>query len=470
MEEFKVIVMETLVRKSKYEIWNNINLLFNWKQQGLSIPKSSHIQSLLKYVGLVSHQQVLPVLKEIAYLLTESDIRPTLTFFEEKPKDFGILLLVLKFTNKDILDKISGIIYSEKKYFKEPLVSALPEIDIGRILPSIKDYNWGIASSLIEKRPEIIPNVIQAFKDNVLGMPKKFFIEKALEKDRLFSTYFKELDLTPEESIELCSKSKYFTTAYFPFLETEDQILEFSRILAKKEEDFIIEFIGQNESHHLFDPFLKALTRTMRFTGKLKDFIISRYSKQEQFFHCLISYLDMNEIEELLQKYYAKDLSIESLLRKMYPQELLIEIHKFRSVSLGIRLITDCLDSSRFDDKDWVLAMKSLETMGSPIKIKTCYLVLRKKPNLRRQAILLLKRSINDSVWDDQISSAGIIKCMEILQNDCFQVFDAMNQEEIIFVLRKSPDVQKTLQRFFDEYRGAMTPKLRFLRKCLYRL
>lgn len=470
IEEFKSMVVETLIRKSKYEIWNNINLFLNKKNQNLPMSGDTYVQSLLKYTNLVSQQHILCVLKEVAYLLTENDIRSAITHFEERPKDFSTLLLILKFTNKDILDKISAIIYSEKKYFKEPLVSALPEIDVNRILPNIKDYNWEIVASLVEKRPEIIPSVIQAFKDGVLGMQKKFFMEKILEKDRLFSAYFGELELTSEESIDLCSKSKCFTTAYYTVITTEEQVLDFCKVLVKKDEEFIIEFIKQNEDHYLFDLFLRVLTRTMRFTGKLKDFVVNRFSRQERFFHCLISYLDMREIEELLAKHYVKDLSVDSLLRKMHPQELLIEIHKFKSVSLGIKLITDCFDSNKFDDKDWVLAMKSLETIDSPVKIKTCYLILRKRPSLRHQAILFLKRSINDSIWDNQVSSIGIIKCMEILQNDCLQIFDAMNQEEIVFVLKKSPEIQKTVRQFFDEFRGTMTPKLRFLNRCLHRL
>lgn len=470
IEELKNIVVETLIKKSKHEIWNNINLFFNKKNQSLLVPKNNYTQSLLKYMALVPQQHIIPALKEIAYLLTEGDIRPILTHFEEMPRYFSTLLLILKFTNKDILDKISAIIYSEKKHFKEPLVSALPEIDINRILPNIKDYNWEIISSLIEKRPEVIPDVIQAFKNGILGMQKKFFMEKIVEKDQLFSTYFKELELTSEESIDLCSKSKYFTMAYYAVITTEEQVLEFCKVMAKKDEDFIIEFISQHENHYLFDLFLKTLTKTMRFTGKLKNFVVRRFSRQERFFHCLISYLEMGEIEELLIRYYVKDLSVESLLRKMHPQELLIEIHKFKSVSLGVKLITDCFNSDRFDDKDWVLAMKSLETMNSPVKIKTCYLILRKRPNLRHQAILFLKRSINDAVWDNQVSSVGVIKCMEVLQNDCFQIFDAMNQEEIVFVLKKSPEIQKIVRQFFDEFRGTMTPKLRFLRRCLHRL
>lgn len=468
-EKCKKVILETLIRKSKYEISNNIDLFFNRDNPHKCTPDTL-IESLLKYLKVVSAKDSVQILKEIVYNSTENDVNAILECFEDSPENFDILLLIFKFSRTNILELIYNAIYSEKKYFKRSLVSALPDIDHDKVLPLIKDYNWDIAASLIESRPEIVIKFCNYFNEGLIGCTRAFFIEKMIEQDTIFSLYLQDLKLSSEEYLDLAARNKNMAMQYFSIVASEDDMLELTKIFSKKDQNFIIDFIKKHKTDDKIEAFVKCLTKTMRFTGDLKSFIIENFAKQEKYFHSLISYLRMDEIEALLTKYYVPELSVESLLRKMYPQELIIEISKFQDSALGLKLISDCINSSRFDDKDWVLAMKFLETVDSAIKFHMCNLIFTKKSNIKNQAITLLKRSINNSVWDNPLATSEIIKCIEALDEDCIYVFDAMTEEEVIFVFRKSTTTERRMKSFFKNFHGHFTPLLGFVDRCLRKL
>lgn len=73
--------------------------------------------------------------------MTEEDIPSFLNYFNVNYSDTEAFFIALNFYNRDIFDKTTDFIYTEKKYFKPKLVKALPEIDVGQIIPNIKDYN-----------------------------------------------------------------------------------------------------------------------------------------------------------------------------------------------------------------------------------------------------------------------------------------------------------------------------------------
>lgn len=462
-------IFEILLKKSKHEITNSINLYFN-RENPMKHSAENLIRSLLNYLKMIPSNHVTKVLKEIIYNAEDKDIEVLLDYFEQHPEHFGTFLLIGKFSKRDLIEKIYNEIYSEKRYFKKPLISALPEIDINRILPLVKDYNWEIAASLIESRPELARDFCAYFNEGLPGCQRSFFVEKITEKDAIFSEYLQDLNLSSEELIDLASKSKHMAIKYFDLVSTEEDMLALTKIYAKKEQAFIIDFIKNKECDEKIDMFIKCLTKAMRFTGELKDFIIVRYARDEKYFHSLISYLKMEEIEELLPIFYVPELSVESLLRKMFPQELIIEIIRFQDVSLGIKLISDCINSCRFEDKDWVLAMKFLESVNSPTKFHMCFLILEKKPGLKGQTITLIKRSINNQVWGSQLMIDDIIRCIEVLEEDCINVFDVMTEEEIVYILRKSSKTQKRMKNFFNNFNGKFTPLLNYVEGCLRRV
>lgn len=470
LEQFQQLIIETLVKKSKYEIWNAINLKLSEDSTNEAHATEEISSSLIYYLQNLEAQQKGAGIRYIANLMVEEDIPSFLSYFNVNYSDAETFFIALNFYNKDIFDKATDFIYTEKKYFKPKLIKALPEIDIDQIIPNIKDYNWEIIEEIMQVRPDVVESVVDAFREGTLTVSRKGFLEKILLLDYFFAYYFNDLDLTEDEMIELSSKSSHFSQKYFFNINSEERMTDFCKTLSKKDEAFILEFIKNNSESSNFTLFLKTLTLTMRFAGELKSYVIDNFSRRKECFHILITYLDISEIEQRLGEYYEPGVSIESLLRKYHPQELLIEIHKFKDVFLAIKLINECIALERFENRDWAFAIKSLENIKSPIKMKTCLSLLKKKPQLRSQAILLLKRSITEDVWKSQMCFVGLTKCLEFLEEDCIQIFDVMNKDEIIMCLKKSPIIQRNLNTFFRHFRGDMPPKLRILKGHLSRI
>lgn len=387
LNKLRDLVFETLIRQSKHDIQNNINLFFKVDNVTKSRFDENHTSSLLEYLRLVGTDEQNKILQELAFNLEENDIRMVLDFFEKNPKNFDIFLLSLNYINEILFKSALTTIYNNKKYFTKSIISSLPIIDLDQILPNIREYNWEILAALIDKRPEIIPDICQNFHESKLSISKRFFLERRVEQDDSFSYYISDLKLSLNELLELSNQSNNIAENFFQMIDKEEDMIEFCGILSKKNQDYLIEFIQKNESNANLIPFINNLTKLMRFSGKLKDFIVSKYSHKEEYFHCLISYLDIEDIEELLLRYYTKTFSINCLLRKFYPQELIIKINKFKNFNLSKNLISDCIENNNFDDKDWMLALKFLESTNSQTKFFMCFLIIKEKPNHFSQKI-----------------------------------------------------------------------------------
>lgn len=472
LEECKKIITETLIKTSKHEIWNNINVYFNKNDINELLSKENFIKHLFNNLITAIRVSKTPeiaikILKEIAYLIQESDIDPILSFFNEFSLYFPTFLIILKKCNNSIYEELKRNICSEKRYFKENYVCALPEFEFNKVIPFIKDYNWNVAAILIQKRPEIAKNIIDAFHLGELGISRKFFIESLQKQDYIFSNYISNLNLSTDELVDLCTKSYEFTKKYFNYVETDEQMLQFCKILSKNDEDKILSFLIEVENLPVFENFLKTLLKVTRLGGELKNYIISKYTDNKLFFNSLIPYLDVSTIEPLLSKYYEEGTSIDLLLRKLYPQELIIEIHKFKDTELACNLIKDCISNPKFEDKDWVLALKSLETVYSTIKTSTSLLILKSKKSIKPQTINFLKHSINDTLWKSQNSIYDLIKCLEYLKDECFVVFDSMTRDEIIFVLRNSKIIESNVRSYLKNYQGRLPKNLLFVLDCL---
>ena len=150
----------------------------------------------------------------------------------------------------------------------------------------------------------------------------------------------------------------------------------------------------------------------------------------------------------------------------MNPQELIIEINKFTDFSLASKLIEDCFENSKFEEKDWLLAMKYVESINSSVKFRMCYLMFKKRPSLMSEAIKCIKRSINSDIWDNKMASLGIIKCLEYLKEDAITILEAMNKEEIVFVFKKSNEFESAIRKYMESYNGSLPPNLRFIKNC----
>lgn len=463
-DKFKQLIVEALVKNSKYEIWNCLNLYFN-KQGTDYYLKYGLVKYLLRYVSDSSDSDKLKVLREIAYLTQDADINVILEFFEVNSVYFSEFLIMLMNSNRSIYEKLSEILHIEKKYYRKGFITALPIIEFEKIKPHIKDYNWETTAELIEYRPYLAEHVIDAFQKGELGITKKFLMDAVVEQDTAFASFIR--DFTFDDLLELGTRSLVFIKKCFGIIDTEEQMLQFCKVIAKRSEVECLNFIEECKDNSMFELFLTSLLKTTRLTGDLKNHVLSKYSDDPRFFYSLISYMSVETIERLLEKHYKKQKAIESLLRRFYPQELIIEIHRFRDLSLARCLIIECVENPRFDDKDWVLAMKSLENLNSPINASTALLILQTKPRIRSQVIHFLKKSIGKVFWETQTAVADFIKCLEFLKEDCLFVFDSMTKEEIIFVLRKSSRIESIVRKIIDEHTGEFPPNLQFVRNCL---
>lgn len=464
LDELKQIVLETLIIKSKHEIWNSLNVFFNKKNTGYSLQERP-LRYLLKYVTEVNDEDKIRVFRESAYIAEIQDSNVIIEFFEKNPLYFDEFLLMVKYSNAAVYEKISDTLHSEKRYYRKGYINALPVVDFSKIKPYIKEFNWEVTADLIDRRPELTAEIIEAFKNEELDISKKFFMDAMVQQDYLFSRFM--IDLTFEELLDLSNKSILFSKKCFDLISSEDQMLQFCKILSKKSEADCLAFLKEHEAHKNFESFLVTFLKITRLTAELKDYVIASYSDDSRFFYSLIPYMNVETIEVYLEKYYRKTKTVEYLLRRFYPQELIIEIHRFRDVKLAENLIADCIENSRFDDKDWILAMKSVDNIYSPIKTSTCYMILKRKPHLRTQAIHSLKKAINKTIWQSKESTDNFIKCLECIKEDCFFVFDSMTREEIVLVLRKSNELKSTVKKFIDEYPGTLPSNISFVRNCL---
>lgn len=460
---FRQMVIEVLIKKSKHEIWNNINVYFNKDKCNEYVLRDGLVPHILSYTQEV--QDPFRVLREVVYVAEERDTNEIIEFFEKNPEHFQPFIIMARFSNGPLYSKIVDMIYSEKRYFKKQLVTLLPELSFERIIPYIKDYNWDVTLEIIQARPDLIPMLARAFHDGLLGFQKRFFLEAISSNDTLFCNYVDDLGLNFEDIVEISSRSIKFASRCIHMIENEDQIAQFCKIISKKDEDICFNFLKEMEPLAIFETFLKILLKNLRLTGNLKNYIIQKYADDNRFFYTLISYLDIETIERLLKKYYEKDVSIDALLRRYYPQEIIIEIHRFKDSVLSLKLIAECVE--RFDDKDWVIAMKTLETIYSDVKISTCLLLFTNKPNIKQQVIYFLKRSIGDSMWDSQKAVSDLIRCMEMLKEECIYVLDIMRKDEIVYVFRKSAAIENTVRKYLVNYKGNLPTNLQFIWNCL---
>ena len=224
------LIFETLIRKTQHEIQNNINILFKKETlKNINITVES-----LNYLNLVKHEERIFLIKEIASFVQEQDLQDVLDYFDKNPEFFDIFIITMKFINPEILQCIYNMIYTSKKYLKKSLVCSLVNIEIDKILPNIREYNWEILAGSIEKSPEIIPDICTAYSENILNLSKNTFTEKILDQDGLFCHYIDYLPFTHKEFLELCSSSKPFTNFYYEKIKAEDEMLDFAKHLQRK--------------------------------------------------------------------------------------------------------------------------------------------------------------------------------------------------------------------------------------------
>lgn len=461
------LVTESLVKKSRHEMWNAISILFNERPENAGVEMSA---VLIRYLENAMPHEESAMLRHLAGLATADDVPALLSYLAEHGERAEAFLFVLRFYNADVFEQALDLIYTEKRFFKAALVRALPEVDVEQILPSIKDYNWEVIAAVIDVRPDAAAPVIDAFRNGVLKVPRKVFLEKIAQQDGVFAYYLPELELAENELLELCEKSMCYAQQYFVGLAEEAPMAGFCRMFSKKDEAVILAFIKENSARPNLPLFLRILATMMRFSGELKSYVVEAFADKREYFHTLITYLGIGRIEELMSRHYERDTSLDAMLKKYHPQELLLEVHRFKDLLVAVKLVNEAVASPRFDDRDWIFVLNSLENARSPIKMKTCLSLLKKKPQLRSQAIHFLRRAFDRNILRSQTSFIGLQKCLEFLGSDAAQVLEIMDKDEIMKCLRGSPGLQHALRDFFAGMRGEPKPKLRLLQECLSRM
>ncbi|KAI5172000.1 symplekin, partial [Pancytospora epiphaga] len=462
-DELLSLVTERLIKIQRQEIEKAIEVAYGNEYISDETGENSILEFYLR--NIVGEQRN-EAIKYIAILATDECISELLSYFIDEPEDTELFFLMLIQFNKDVYDIAASIIYTEKRYFKPTLAGSLPEVDQVRIIANTRDYNWDTLQAVLIAHPEVAEAVSSAFADGTLKVSRQGFLEKIVPLDYIFAHYLERLALNDEEVIELCDNSTCFAQRYFTMLDNEDKMLEFCKLLSKYTDDFILNFIRSNTNSSNFSLFLNMLTRAMRFTGDLRAYIVDRFAECEEFFHTLITYLDIGRIDKLLEIFYQPGLSIEALRRKYHPQELLLELHRFESVDIGVQLIEECAGMADFTDHDWVFVLKSLESVDRPIKMETCRIILDKRPQLRGQVIFLLRHSLGTYIWHSSIGVSGLIGCLELLGSDLVEILEMMSEKEVIRVLSESKEACNNLRR---ELGGntQISSKYNFLRECL---
>lgn len=466
-ENLEKIIKEVLIKTSTVEFVNAINAKLDDETE-VGASKEYNISSVfIFYIENLEFSKKKNIFKYIIPLLNEESISDLLFYFLQNTKYSELFFVFLKYYNPLIYEKAVELIYSEKKFFKANLLKALPEIHSEKIIANIRDYNWEIAESIINTRPDLTGEIAKCFAENKLKVSRNFFLEKIISQDNYFSYYIEDMALSPEELLELCNNSKMFLENYFIIINQEDQMVELCKIICKEGNNYVLEFIKNIASHGNIELFLKALTQTMRFTNDLKEYILNNFAKKREYFHILITYLELKEIELLLNEYYQPELSIEGLLRKLHPQELLLEIQMFSCEELALKLLEECLESSKFVSRDWIFLLKSNELYISQIKIRTTRLLLQKKPELKEQILIFLNSCIAKRPWRSKKKFDEFVKCLELLAADAINLLELMKKEDIKTFYKKSSKVRKIIRKYFENYTGNNLELKKIFKKIL---
>lgn len=466
------VVCEALVRTTLYEINSAITQLKpvdgDTSSRIVEADQNKSTNALfLKYFYMLNVDEQTLFVRHLAFLVAAEDV-PGLLTYSSKNEEFAFLFFsALRIYNKAVFSLVCELVSTEKRFFKDVLVRSIPELEIEKVIPTIRPYNWDVLASLLSSRPMAAPCIIQSMKNGELSVSRRFFIERLKEQSEIFAWFYNELDLSADEASELIRSSIQFLQQYFLNAGSEEAILEVARVVSQKDEQSIIEFMEQNKEHANFVTFVRGIASTMRFSGELKSYVLDNLARRREFFHILITYLNLGEIEELFSKYYEKEISVEALLRKLHPQELIIEVHRFRDVLLATNILSECAASEKFSDPDWIFAMKALERTYSEAKMKTSLSLLKRRPRLRRQIITFMAKAINGEFWNSRILSVGLEKCMELLGEHSISLLEMLHRVDIAEILRRFPVVRKNLRLYFEKTTGEIPPRIYSLKKFL---
>ncbi len=464
---FGNIIKETLIKCSTYEIINAINFNIN-KEENVDEEKDHNISDvLIFYMENLNFSKKEKIFKSIIPLLNDESLPTLLTYFLNNSKYSELFFIFLKFFNKGIYEKAIDLIYTEKKFFKANLLKSLPEIDHEKIINNIRDYNWDIVEHIVNVRPDFAGEVARSFANNDLKVPRNFFLEKIVKEDKYFSYYIEDMNLNDEELVDLSNKSKRFLLAYYKIINKEEQMIELCKIICKEENSYILDFLKNNDNKDKLELLIKALTQTMRFTGELKEYIIENFAKKRKYFHTLITYLELDEIEYFLNEYYEPEVSIEGLLRKLHPQELLLQVHMFIHEELAMKLIEECIYSNKFALRDWIFLLKSNELSKSKIKIRTIKLLLEKKIEIKDQIIIFMRSCIPQQSCKSKRKIDELIKSIELLENDGITILELMKKDLIKRCLKKSSIIRKFATDYLKNNKNKINPFIKILKKSI---
>lgn len=472
--QIQQLITETLVRTSTAELTNTVN------RQAADAEEPEYdaydISPILIYY-LENTDDIRAVVRHLSGLVTVESVPSVLRYLSTDPCHAEALFIGIQCLNKPVYEQICSLVLSEKAFFRPRLVSSLPHLDIARVVENIRDYNWDVLSELIQARPDALEHLAASIREGTLKVSRRFLLDRIVAQAEIFSYYVTDLSLTEEELIQLSSRSLLLCGSYFEGITGEGQaekMRAFCEMLSKKPEAVILEFIRTNKDKpnapHM-PLFIQTLTTVMRFTGGLKEFVIGEFARKREYFHLLITYLKMDDVEELLDQYYEPRKSIEGLLRRFHPPDLLIELHRFHNPLLASKLINECLSLSTFSDRDWVFLLKSLQSSGpgSPVRMKTCAALLESKPWLKREAVDFLSKSMGSDIAHPQMSFVGFLKCLETLGLDAVPVLRRLSDRELLLCLEKSAELKKTMEEYLSSHGSEETPFSGVLRDCLSR-
>ncbi|KAI5149235.1 hypothetical protein ENBRE01_0785 [Enteropsectra breve] len=396
MERLQEIIFLMLKTTSKTKILNCIN-----KECSTAVDLEARKgKNLLNYLKrLLKHgktHEVGPGIKIITTILDKAHVPQLLEMVRKYTKYAENIFIAFRIHNPETYNEIVETVYSEKRFLKERLVRCLPGLDVNRIIPLIKDYNFKILAALLEKRPECALDVIRGFNENLIGMSKKRFIEAIIKQDTIFCYYASELQNTHAEMLDICIRSTPFLVEYFKIASSDKVLYDIAQIFSKKKEGAILDFVQSNRTHSNFKNFIVLLTKTMRFGGELRRWAVETLAQEKEYFHYFISYLDIIEVERLLGLYYEPITSLEFLLSRFHPQDLLIELQKFRNVQLLAKLYCECVEDTGISDENWHFAMKAFERFKPGVFFYTSALILENNNRASLHAVIKEEASVLD--------------------------------------------------------------------------